>query len=174
MIPGITYILASFAPILVLDHDSHIWAVVFSPTSKGSNLFDLRNIKVNFKVLLPIIFSSSSISFITAFRWLLESPFSLLWNEVSAFTGTVCKVRAESGFVPEAPSQVLAWTLTAVPFGYFSLLLRAELYILKDSYQINEVLLISFGNFSLSHMYVHEGMKAHVNVCKREAQISWK
>ena len=37
MIPGIMYILVSFIPILVLDYDSRIWAVVFYPTSKSPN-----------------------------------------------------------------------------------------------------------------------------------------
>lgn len=72
MIPGIIYILVSFIPILVLDYDSHIWAVVFFPTSESPNWFYFGNIIMNFKILLLcIIFSSFTVSVTTLYQWLL-------------------------------------------------------------------------------------------------------
>ena len=72
MIPGITYILVSFIPILVLDYDSHIWAVVFFATAERSNLFYFGIMILNFKILLLcIIFSSFTVSVTTLYQWLL-------------------------------------------------------------------------------------------------------
>lgn len=123
LIPCTKYILASFAPILVLDYDSHIWAVCFLLHQKVLTCFTLGILILILKFCFQLSFSLYQLSvLLLCFSGCWNSYlffFNLLWNWVSAFTGTVCKVRAESGLLPEVPSRVLTWTLRAVPFLLF-------------------------------------------------------
>lgn len=124
--------------------------------TKSPNLFYPRIIIFQFQFLLPVTSSPSTISIITVCQWMSVFPFVL---SLSAGKSGIYIHRKEEQNLSSGlrrTSWVSPWTLRAA-LEHLSWLLRVQLFILEDSCWISEVLLISVGNSSKSHTFVHEG-----------------